>query len=911
MGDESSTMEKQPPTGPKNNSSTRTFSLTELLQRDRIETKLNLTISSMVTTQENLAPEVEASYYLEKKFDQFIDDVVLEQLQNADRLSSLNISRRESLGKFLAELAKQPEPENPQEKLKEFIAHDRTPQAQEALKQLFKQIAFVQLGKALLLKTWSPEKFSRADLKNLTSAIEKAMRTFVHLQTSSSQLIQRNFYSWYNLSSSHQDELWSLIDQASLEDPSLEGAKDWILCKASKLSAETLGERDRYSKLFYQYMWKSVQTYELIRPSNRNVFGFCPTLRDGSLMDQAPSHIEWVGFEPLSFELLFCEIRYLWNQPKTLPLWIKGNSLEMSMEQQEQFALTHCGKQNTLQQLEAITSCEIAMIAEENLIRTQSRTLAGQALRKQIDQHSILKKVKQPQTTRGMYQACQALDKLRQGGVLIWAREEILDETSGKPALQFILNQAKILFIADLSALTCTQDTIKRDLPKALYVLQKENNLEDRKGHRPLMIKTYGSVESSQDVQLLFDRIFSLLKKPDQSFPHEPFQIHSRISPIEQLEWEQHWFNPADDQMVDQIETLKRSSTPLGELAVVRITTWNELHKNSQTNVHEKSSTLAPHRFFMWSELGNRGNEVFISDESHLPSATTKKGNLFVIYPQEVSWSIPLQSLIRSQLTRDWLNYSAESKKGGWSLKEVDIKSIPIPKHIYRYFKETQIGAEVKPTSNLSTRLTSLVPCRPGEALVLMENNKTEAGALKAQIFALAAQVLHQQKIEQSTLFTLVNSEGQIQQQTLEKVVLQAGDLCRVDQHPLIKFTPTLSEHQAIYHVTLVQQPSPGILLATAKGLTQFLHIQDSWLRERLLEKITQLKTYLTEPTWKELCEEIQIPKDPDQTKRVIVQIVKAFHDEKMRKKELVHLLGACLIENTEHSSPAKIGLLQ
>jgi len=927
MGDESSTMEKQPPSVPKNSSaktgvnntqsSTSTFSLTELLQRDRIETKLNLTIAAAVSSSlADPTPSLSAisSFSQEKKFDQFLDEVVLEQLQNAERLWSLNPSRRESLGKFLAELSKQPEPENPQDKLKEFIAQDRTPQAQEALKQLFKQIALAQLGKALLVKSWNPEKFSRADLKNLTSAIEKGMRTFVHLQTSTSQLIQRNFYSWYNLSAPHQDLLWSLIENASLEDPSLESAKDWVLCRARKLSAETLGERDRYSKLFYQFLWKSIQTHELIRPSNRNVFGFCPTLRDGCLMDQAPSHIEWIGFEPLSFELLFCEIRYLWNQPKSLPLWIKGNSLEMSMEQQSQLPLTHSGKQNILQQLEAISSCEIAMIAEESLIRTQSRTLAGQALRKQIDQHSVLKKVKQPQSTRGMYQACQAMEKLRQGGVLIWAREEVLDESSGKPALQFLLNQAKILFIADLSALQCTQDTIKRDLPKALYVLQKENDLEIRKGHRPLMIKTYGSIESSQDVQLLFDRIFSLLKKPEQSFPHEPFQIHSRISPIEQREWEQHWFNPADDQMVDQIETLKKSSKPLGELAIVRMLSWADLGKTAEKSEQKSATTGAPPHFFMWSELGDRGNEIFISEEAGLPNASTKKGNIFVIYPQEINWSVPLQSLIRSQLTRDWLNYSAERKKGGWSLKEADIKSIPIPKHIYLHFKTSQVGTlnsvETK-LSNFGQKLISLVPSRPGEALTLMENNKIEAETLKAQIFTLAAQVLHQQKKEQSTLFSLVRHDGQIQQQTLEKVVLQESDLCRVDQHPLIRFTPTLAEHQAIHHVTQVQHPSPGVLLATSKGLTQFLHIQDSWLRDRLLEKIAILKTYLTEPTWKELCSEIKVPKNPDQTKLITLQIVKAYHEEKMRKKELVHLLGACLIENSEHSSPAKIGLLQ
>jgi hypothetical protein len=893
------------------------FNLTSLLQRDRIESKLNPAgkverasadpTANLANTGNASAP----SYFLEKSLNQFLDDVVQEQLQNSDRLIKLNPSRRESLGRFLAELSKQPEPENAQEKLKEFVAHDRSPQAQEALKQLFKQIALVQLGKALLLKSWIKEKFMISDLKNLTAAITKEMGGFLNLQTSSSQLIQQNFYSWYNLTPSHQDQLFSLIEAASKDEPNLEKLKEWVFFRARKLSADTLGERDRYSKHFYQYLWRSIQQHQLIRFHDRETFGFCPTLRDGSMMEHSPSNIEWIGFEPLSFELMFCEIRYLWDEPKSLPLWIRGNSLEMSMEHQSILPLTHSGKQNTLQQIEAISSCEISIIAEENLIRTNSRTMAGQALRKQIDQHTVLKRVKEQQTTRGIYQACQSLDKLRQGGVLIWAREEILNESSGKLALQFILNQAKLLFIADLSALQCSQDSIKRDLPKALYVFQRENNLPERRHHRPIMIKTYGSIASSQDVQLLFDRIFSLLKKPDQSFPHEPFQIHSRISPIEQQEWEQHWFNPADDQMVDQIESLKRSSTPMGELAIVRMVSWPELHKNLNHQPYSHAMATTPPRFFLWTETTSRGNELFTAEDSELPNDPMKKGNVFIVYPQDGAWSVPLQSLVRSSLTRDWLDYSAERKKGNWFLKESDVKSIPIPKHICRYLKDSHLESVMIPLTSFEERLISLVPTKPGEALTLLESKKSEAIGLKAKLFVLTSQILHQQRKEQATLFSMVTEDGQIKQHTLEKHVLQESDLCAVDQHPLIRFTPTLTDHQPITSITAVQQPTPGILMATAKGLSQFLHIQDPWLREQVLDKLILMRNVVAEPTWKEIRADLRLPKNPEQTRMVATQIIKAFHTEKMRKKELKHLLSACLMEIQENVNNSKLGLLQ
>jgi hypothetical protein len=894
-----------------------TFNLTNLLQRDRIESKLNSgkvehvaidPISALApTASSNPAP----SYFLEKQLNQFIEDVVQELLKNADQLCKLNPSRRESIGRFLAELSKQPEPENPQETLKEFIAHDRPPQALEALKHLFRQIAMVQLGKALLIKSWTREKFLLSDLKNLTSSINKAMGSFVNLQTSTSQLIQQNFYSWYNLTGSHQDQLWSLIESATSDDPTLEKIKEWMFSRARRISADTLGERDRYSKQFYQSLWKSMQGSQLIRQNDRTMFGFCPTLRDGSMMDYSPSNIEWIGFEPLSFELLFCEIRFLWGEPKSLPLWIRGSSLEMSMEHQSSLQLTHCGKQNTIQQIEAISSCEISIIAEENPIRTQSRTMAGQALRKQIDQHSVLKRVKDPNTTRGIYQACQSLDKLRQGGVLIWAREEVLDESSGKQALQFILNQAKLLFIADLSAIQCAHESIKRDLPKALYLFQRENDLAVKKGHRPIMIKTYGTITGPADVQLLFDRIFSLLKKPDQSFPHEPFQIHSRISPIEQREWEQHWFNPADDEMVDQIESLKRSSTPLGELAIIRMVSWAELYKNFSNQLPGNPMISSPPRFFLWAESGNRGNEIHTAEESEIMNDLNRKGHVFIVYPQDGAWTVPLQSLIRSHLTRDWLDYSAERKKGNWVLKESDVKSIPIPKHICRYLKGSHLETAMIPMSSFEERLISLVPTKPGEALTLLESKKQESIGLKSKVFVLASQVLHQQRKEQATLFSMVTEDGQIRQSVLEKYVLQDHDLCRIDQHPLIRFTPTMPEHQAITSVTTVQQPSPGILLATSKGLTQFLHIQDSWIREQVLDKLILMRTQIAEPTWREICIDIRIPKNPEQTKIVSVQIIKAFHAEKMRKKELKHLLSACLIEDAENITTNRMGLLQ
>ncbi len=837
-------------------------------------------------------------------FESFLHALVLEQLKRPEDLLKLNPSRRESLGRFLSELSKLPEPELPQEALKQFVRMDRTESEHEALKQLFKQIAIVQIAKALLVKSWRKHAnipMNRADLKDLTAAIEKELRSFIHLQTSSCQLIQRNFYSWYKMSSETQEQLWELLSAVE----NLEAAKDWLLKRARNLSAETLGERSRYSDSFYKNLWQSIEKHRLFQARSDQLIGFSPTLRDGCLFESAPSNIEWIGFEPLSFELLFCEIRYLWKEPKNPPLWIKGNGLEMSMEQQSSLLLTNSGKQNILKQMDNVSCADVALIAEESLIRTQGRSLAAQALRKIVDHHSILKKLKQPATTRGMYQACQALDKLRQGGVLIWAREELLTEASGKPTLQFILNQAKILFIADLSALMCESDRLQQDIPKVLYILKKENQLENRKSHRPLLIKAFGTLSQEKEVTALFDRIMSLVQKPDQILPPEPFHLHARVSPMDQREWEQHWFNPNDDQLVDQIENLKRNSSPLGQFVAVRTfhPNLNSTPSSMDASLFSETQLSPENGFYVWVESSKNGNELFTAPMEKLPSYVKTLNSLFWVSPLRKEWSIPLQALFRSQLARDWFEYSIERKKGAWILKESDLKSIPVPRHL-----SDELLAETKDLAALDPRaakILSLISSEPHSALSAIENHPE----LKAQAFIFASQILAQLEEHQGALFKLVAPDEQLIYKKLFESVLTDKDLSGLNQHPLIRFTPMLSSHQTIQSATALKVPTPGILLTTPKGLTQILYIQDAWLRDRCLEAIEELQKEIAEPTWGELSKLIRLPKNPDQAQAMGNQILRAFSTEKMRRKELNHLISVCLLSQKENAE--KIGLLQ
>jgi hypothetical protein len=837
------------------------------------------------------------------EWEAFFQDLVLEQLKRPASLLTLNPSRRESLGRFLSELSRLPEPENPGEALRNFVRNERTQSEHEALKQLFKQISIVQIAKALLLLSWrrsEGKEIGRADLKDLTAAISKELGKFIHLQTSSCQLIQRNFYSWSKLSDAMQDRLLALLSHLQDAGP----VREWLLSRARCLSAETLGERERYGCAFYQNLWKSIGRHELLNTRSDSLIGFSPTLRDGCLMEFAPSHIEWIGFEALSFELLFCEVRYLWSSPKCPPLWLKGNALEMSMEQQKDLLLTACGKQNILKQMDSVTCADVALIAEESLIRTQGRSLAAQALRKSVDLHPVLKKLKQPSTTRGMYQACQSVDKLRQGGILIWAREELLDEASGKPALQFLLDQASLLLIADLTGLSSESEQVKRDIPKALYIFKKETRLEERKSHRPILIKAFGTLRNEADEALLFDRLMSLIKKPGQIFPPEPFHLRTRVSPMDQREWEQHWFNPNDDQMVEQIESLKRQSDPFGQFASIRtVQPFQAIPENPSALQGISGHTRLNDGFFVWVESSKNGNEIFTSSEAKLPAYVKGLSSLFWVSPLRKEWSQPLQALLRSPLARDWFEYSIERKKGAWILKEADLKSVPVPRHLCE-----ALVAEIPEHSDLdpkTAKILGLISTEPHAALSAIEREPE----LKALAFIHASRVIEHIEDHQGSLFKLISPDEQLLYPKLFETVLTEQDLCGIHQHSLIRYTPTLTLHQAIRTVTVMKSPTPGLILTTPRGLTQVLYIQDTWLRDRCHEAIEEIKKENPEPTWGEITRLVRLPRNPEQAVSMGNQILKAFGTEKLKRKELTHLLGVCLRPQQDGSE--RVGLLQ
>jgi len=294
---------------------------------------------------------------------------------------------------------------------------------------------------------------------------------------------------------------------------------------------------------------------------------------------------------------------------------------------------------------------------------------------------------------------------------------------------------------------------------------------------------------------------------------------------------------------------------------------------------------------------------LFTATESRLPAYVKGMPSLFFVSPLRQEWGLPLQAILRSPLARDWFEYSIERKKGAWVLKESDLKAVPIPRHLTRaLIAERPELSELDPKE---AKVLGKISTEPHQALKAIENEPE----LKARAFIHAASVLEHLDEHQGSLFKMISPDEQLIYPRLFDTVLTEQDLCGIHQHPHIRYTPTLSVHQAIRSISVLKVPAPGILLTTPRGLTQMLYVQDAWLLERCLEAIEELRQGNAEPTWGEIMKTIRLPRNPEQARAMGNQILKAYSTEKMRRKELIHLMGVCLMPEQELAG--KVGLLQ
>lgn len=850
------------------------------------------------------APQSRQAHRLQA-FKDYLDRVVAEHSQNPSELLKLNPSRKESLGRFLSELARQPEPADPVKALLSFIAPERTTVEHQAVVNLYRQIVVVHLAKVLLLRCWSERglcPFSDADFRDPNAALDRMLRVHATLARPAWQITQKNFFSWYKPSAMREKELAHLLEHAG--NLTQEDVRDWILELAVATSASTLGERDRYTRTLYKSIWNAIESNKLLReipnlpgfqPGAR--FGYCPTLREGSVFQDAPQGLEWIGFESINFELIFAELRSLWNGPRPPLLWAKGSGLEMRSDGQGQLPW-NTGSVDIIDQIDGINSCDIAWIIEETIIKPQGRSLAAQALRRKVDEHPRLKKLKHLGTSRGMFQALQSLEKLRSGGIMIWVREELLTDESGKPILNELIQEAQILLIADLTALRSEDATVQRDLPKALYLFRREANIELRQSHRPVMVKAFGALHSEADVGLLFQRLFQLVQKPDVVFPPEPFSLNARVSPLIQVEWENRWMNPADDVWVDRIEHLKRNSESLANLCTIRL--LKEKKKNASETNNTPMQPASGNGFFVTITHSKNESELKTSSgQEDLTLPTDIDAEIFWVAPMQAEWCAPLRRLMESNFTRDWLNYHAERRHGCWVIRELDLRSLPVPTELAQALRSgaspdhEPITAELDPlrfpTEHIQARLKALAPEQP---------------ILRGYAFWKAAHALEFIEQQSKPLFSLLLPNDELDWHRLFEATLSPAQLTSLDRHPLIRIQGPLPDLASVTQITRIKTPGDGLLLTSEKSIYKQVLVFDPWLLQVIEDSLNRMLKKLGSITWKEALQNLLVPRDIPPAQEIATQVIQGVHAERLRMREIHHLLGASL-------NPVDVGLLQ
>ena len=453
--------------------------------------------------------------------------MIQELEEHMGRLFTLNPSRREAIAQYLDRLASQNAAPSASEGvgdagggLRRWVEGPRSESQNAALRCYFEEVALIFLGQALLLKSWSNRGLRRItenDIGNPNWPISTALKPHVPVDREGWQFTRPNIYSWYRPSSAIQRQIWLTLEQSRINDegPSL------ILSIAGtgRQAHPDVSVPQGYDSRFFKALWNTMASLGVdpasdSGPIKRHRVAFSPTLRDGSMVRTAPSPLAWTGMESSPFQLMISELTQLWWSPMTPPLWAVGSGLEAHTRDQLQLAL-NSAKPSLLSRISDMEACDVAVVLEEKVIRSQGRNADAARLRAQVDSLPYFKKLKSPGTSLGDLQACVALSKLRPGGLLWWAREEPLSQQDGTEVLAFLLERGKLVCEWDLSSLDHQLPVSLPLFPRYLYLFSRESNTEARMSHRPLRISLSGQVRSHIEVPVVLEDMLSSVGPSD------------------------------------------------------------------------------------------------------------------------------------------------------------------------------------------------------------------------------------------------------------------------------------------------------------------------------------------------------------------------------------------------------------
>ncbi len=747
---------------------------------------------------------------------------IIHDLENKSAsLLNLNPSRREAIAAHLEKLAEFPSPQKTT--LKQWVSiEQKSPTETRALQSFFEEVALITLGQAILLKRWADRglrAFQANHIGKLNWELSSALKPHIPLHRESWNLTKPNLYSWYTPSSQIQEDIFRTLNDIPLSDEPPKFLLD-IATQARRFAPEWAEFRG-YDSRFFSALWSHLPQLGIdLKPTllgPKTVFS--PTIRFGEMAHTGPESVQWIGFESSCFQLLVAEMMDLWWGPKNPPTWAQGTALDA--HPREQLCLTSPqSKPTLLQTLIEMEACEMGWLVEE-------RSTKASQFKSQLDVLPYFKKLKAPQTSLGMLQACVAITKIRPGGKFLWIREEPLSLHEGQEALGFILTRAKLLAEGNLAEIEHSLPTKVPLFPKYFYLFQREVDHVVRFAHRPLRVHAEGSIKSHIELPLFIeDTMLSLGGHHSPQRSH--WKFHIQQSPTPQKEWMSRWPDPSNLSSLSQIDAIQDQSAPLATIGTVR------------TINGEKNANTPAHGLLLQAIDHPRGLQI--TSLSQVANGAALNG---VVIALEEDLIPTLRAYLQTPQITQWLDHHAERRGDKWILQDSLVKFIPVPKKLQSVLfakRDPELEKMIQHFTNAPEEAFNHFKTHPR-----FKDQWTRFFVLTSAQAGLARL--------QTKMHPMISVSGKIEWIHLIQL-FSKSDCVSMPQHSLVRMMGTLPLNSPITRIEKLKSVH-GLLLMTEAGATLKLQFDHHLVFEMAWSQIQGLQ----HPTWSEMVQWVKLPR--------------------------------------------------
>ncbi|OFZ69599.1 MAG: hypothetical protein A3K03_09635 [Bdellovibrionales bacterium RIFOXYD1_FULL_44_7] len=805
---------------------------------------------------------------------------------NPLRLLSLNPSRREAIAQHLNRIANLPPVPScsygfgdAAGGLRKWVSESRSDQENTALQTYFEEIALFVIAQALLLKGWSDKRirsWKEEDLSHLNTSLDAALKPYIPLDRDGWQITQRNLYSWYNPSAAIQKEIWKTYESWDFSnEPS------FLLMDLVKLSRQTQPnwpEYKGYDQRFFFSVWAQMQRFGFnpaddSDPIRRKKLVFSPTIRDGSILRDAPPGLTWAGLEMNPFQLFLAELMQLWQGPNSPILWAIGSGLEVFSREQLSLSLGS-PKPSIYSRISEMEACDLSFVFEERSIRFANRSAEAQRLKEQLEAQTHLKKYRSPNTTLGGLQALVSSTKLRPGGLLLWAREEPLSAEDGQSLLGFVLERTKLLAEWDLSGVEHTLPSRVPLFPKYLYLFLREPNFENRVNHRPTKIVIQGQIHSHVEVALfLQDGFDSYFKQPPQ---RDHWEVIVQKNQQTQKELSEHWPDPICRKVLKGIGKLRSESLPLASVTTIR-------------SAPDKAEDLPKieNGILVRTLVIEKEKRLIATPIRELNGISYGKEQKFVVVVPEASWVAPVAALMESQCIKNWLEFSAEKRGNQWILNDQLLKYLPVPKSLLKalghggvnVFVPNELLAPLQKLSDASQDFSVF------DQFIAEEKNVDYRAA--TLVHAATARTALREKNAHVT--AVVNKDARINWSKLFEI-LPPSQLIPATLHTELNISGQLQPNLPIGRIEFVGAHPKSIMLICENGANLTLKSENALLIQMLSEQLEGV----VHPTWAELINHLKLPRRIEAAEAIATDVLRSHGLYERHLSKLDQLITSC-----------------